>query len=146
MRLCIPSELFGLGQPKLEASAVSAIVKNALGQPSAKVKVSATLAQTGEEVVSDRTDGEGRVMLNVPSSGLVIKLVPQPGFLNKSVPEDVTVVSKPTSGLFGKWGWGDSANFVIHPKKVEDFVTLNTVVAVGVGAFILWYLFKGEGK
>lgn len=146
MRLCVQSDLFGLGQSKLEPSAVSAIVKNSLGQPSAKVKVSAVLAQTGEEVTSDRTDGEGRVMLNVPSSGLVIKLVPQPGFLNKSLPEDATVVSKPTSGLFGKWGWGDSANFVIHPKKVEDFVTLNMVVGVGVAAFIVWYLFKAEGK
>jgi hypothetical protein len=133
-----------LGQPKVEASAVSAVIKDALGQPYTKAKVSAVLAQTGGEIASGAADDQGRVLINVPSSGLIIKLVPQPGFLNKAVPEDATVVSKPTSGLFGKWGWGDSANFVIYPKKAEDFVTLNTLIAVGVAGFIVWYFFKAK--
>lgn len=132
-----------LGQPTPEASAVSAIIKNVLGQPYPKIKVEAIVSQTGTQVASGETDSQGRVRLDVPSSGLPITIVPKPGFLYRAVPEEASVVSRPISGLnpLATWGWGDSINFVVYPKKAEDFISMNTLMVAGLVGLGVWYFF-----
>jgi hypothetical protein len=136
-----------LGQPTPEPAAVSAIIIDPLGQPYPKITVVAAIAETDTEISRGETDADGRIKFVIPSADAKIKIIPKPGLLYKAIPESVTVTSLPTTGIIpiiGKWGWGDSANFTVYSKKLEDFVTTNTMIAAGVIAFIAWFFLRNK--
>ena len=142
----VETDLFGLGQPKPEPAAVSAIITNELGLPYPKIKVAATVAQTDTLIDAGETDDQGRIRFDVPSSGLLMRITPQLGFFARAVPESATVASLPTTGILpvGKWGWDNSVKFTIYPKKAEDFMTTTTVVGAGLIVLGLWYFYFRE--
>lgn len=136
------SGMSGLGQPVPEASAVSAIVKDALGRSYPGITIKAVLEQTGSTIAEGKTGDDGRVKFDLPSKGLSILLTPSVGPFWKSIPEQVRKISLPTAGVFkDKWGWDESAQFTVLPKKIDDFLTFTNILIAGGIAIGVWWFF-----
>lgn len=146
----------GLGQePVPEPSAVSAIVKDSFGRGYPGLSVKAAHEGTGEFIGRGITNPEGRVKIDVPSSNLRVAIEPETGFFLKSYPEGDVRTSLPleTKGvvveaLRRNWGWGHSAEFVVYPKAIEDYLTTTNLIITAVVAGGIWYFFlrKKEGE
>jgi hypothetical protein len=127
-------------------SAVSAIVKDDMGGPIPGVKINAYHAGTGRHLGRAVTDHQGQAKIDLPVSGLPVKLVPELSFFKASEPEEAIVKSLPISGfLVKKWDWDESAIFYVYNKKFQDFLTTTNIiilVVIGLGAW--WFFMRSK--